>query len=181
MSSLEKKSMLAEFRPTIVFLLKFVGLYVGGNILYGMFITSYEPEVDVVTRFITHQSSLFLNLLGWDSQPVDLPGKPTTYIEWNGKGIVSVYEGCNALNVIIVFASFVFSFGPLNRKLWTYLPLSLLVIYLANIARIVLLFFVVIYLNPYVYFAHKYFFTASIYAVVLVLWVWWIRINDKRV
>lgn len=169
--------MLAEFRPTILFLLKFVGFYVVGSLFYGLYITAFEPGVDPVTNLITRQSSFVLNLIGWETHPIDLTGKPTTYIEWNGKGIVSVYEGCNGLNVIIVFLSFVAAFGPFNKKLIVYLPISLTVIYLANIARIVLLFFVVIYFQSYTYFAHKYFFTASIYLVVLLLWFWWIRKN----
>jgi exosortase family protein XrtF len=171
------RSIVDEFKPTIYFLVRFIALYVTCSLLYGVYITSYEPNVDPLTNLITNQSSFVLNVFGWETTSMDYPDKPTTYIAWRGQGIVSVYEGCNGLNVIIVFLSFIMAFGPLNRKLLIYIPISLTVIYVANVARIVLLFFVVIYLQSYSYFAHKYFFTASIYLVVLLLWFWWIRLN----
>lgn len=176
----DRKSLLKEFKPTIYFLTKFITLYVVSSLVYGIYITSYEPEVDPFTKLITNQASAVLNIFGWETIPVDYPNKPTTYIRWQGRGIVSVYEGCNSLNVIIVFLSFIAAFGPLNKKLFAYLPISLTLIYLANLTRIVLLFFVVIYFQAYTYFAHKYFFTASIYLVVLVLWFWWLRMNRQR-
>jgi len=170
-----ENSALKEFKPTIWFLGKFFGLYILGSLIYGLYITSFEPEVDPITNAVTHHSSWVLNLMGWESSALDFRGKPTTYIQWQGKGIVSVYEGCNGLNVMIIFLSFILAFGPLDRRLGAFIPFALVVIYLANLARIIFLFIVVLHLPRYTYFLHKYIFTASIYLVVLVLWLFWVK------
>lgn len=175
-----KKFRFEEFRPTIYFLGKFIGIYFAGSLLYGLYITSYEPDVDPVTSMVTRQSAWVLSTLGWESKAQDFSGKPTTFVEWHGKRIVSVYEGCNGLNVVIVFISFIIAFGPVNKTAAWFTAMSLLIIHITNLARIGFLFFVVLYFPRYSYFMHKYFFTACIYLVVLLLWLWWVRKYGKR-
>lgn len=165
---------LKDFRPTLIFLARFFAFYVVVSLAYAWFISSYEPGVDPVTRVVTKQSAWIVTQLGWESTARDYPGKPTTYIQWNHRGIVSVYEGCNSLNVMVVFLSFLFAFGPLGRKMYLFGAASLAVLYAANLARIVGLFFVVVYFPDQSYFIHKYLFTAFIYAIVLGLWIVWV-------
>jgi exosortase family protein XrtF len=86
-----------------------------------------------------------------------------------------VYEGCNGLNVMIIFVAFLVAFGPIGRTLAWFIPLGLFIIHLVNLARIGLLFWVSLYMPKYMYFTHKYFFTAILYVVVFVLWIWWVR------
>ena len=76
---------------------------------------------------------------------------------------------------MIIFVAFLFAFGPVNKSLFWFIPLGLLVIHLVNLSRITLLFWVSIYMTDYMYFMHKYFFTAILYVVVFVLWVYWVR------
>jgi exosortase family protein XrtF len=166
--------MIEEFKPTIFFLLKFFGLYLIGNLLYGWYVTSWHPQPDPMTQWVTSQSAAVLGLFGYETSVHDYPGKPTTYIEWSGKGIVSVYEGCNGLNVVIVFLSFLFAFGPYKRNLVWFASLGLFIIHVANLARIVLLFLVSIHMPDVLYFTHKYLFTAFIYLFVFLLWIWWV-------
>jgi len=166
--------MIKEFKPTIFFLLKFFGLYLIGNLLYGWYVTSWYPQPDPLTQWVTSQSAMVLDLFGYDTSVHDYPGKPTTYIAWNGKGIVSVYEGCNGLNVVIVFLAFLFAFGPYKKALAWFTPLGLLIIHVANLGRIVLLFLVSIHMPDVLYFTHKYLFTAFIYLFVFLLWIWWV-------
>lgn len=168
-------ALLKEFRPTILFLARFAGLYIAGSLLYGVFITYFEPEVDPITNIVTRQSAGIIHLLGWEADAHDYPGRSTTYILYQGKGIVSVYEGCNGLNVIIVFLAFVFSFGSRDKRAAWYLVAGIAVIHLANLARVVFLFFVVLKLPQYSYFIHKYLFTGFIYLIVFGLWLIWIK------
>jgi exosortase family protein XrtF len=165
---------LKDFKPTVIFLIKFFALYLVGNLVYGAWITSYYPRPDPVTTLVTVQSSDILNVFGWETKAYEHVTKPTTYIATPERGIVSVYEGCNGLNVVIVFLSFLLAFGPYNRKLLWFIPLGLLVIHLSNLARIVLLSVVTVHLPDFLYFTHKYFFTAFIYLFVFLLWIWWV-------
>ncbi len=163
-----------EFKPTILFLAKFIGLYIVGNLLYGWYVTAYHPKPDPVTRWVTQQTASALRTSGWDCEAHDLPGKATTYIELNNRAVISVFEGCNGLNVMIIFAAFLVAFGPITKSMAWFLPLGLLVIHLTNLGRIGLLFVVSLQLPDQFYFVHKYLFTAIIYVAVFLFWIWWV-------
>ena len=164
-----------EFLPTILFLVKFVGIYLVGNFLYGLYVTAYEPAPDPATQWVTEQTTVVLTACGWQADTNNPVNKPITNLKYKGKNILAVYEGCNGINVMIIFVAFLFAFGPVSTLLFWFIPMGLAVIHLMNLARITLLFWVSIYMTDYMYFMHKYFFTAILYVVVFVLWVWWVR------
>ncbi len=169
-----------EFKPTIVFLSKFLVFYFVGNLLYGLFVTAYHPQPDPVTQIVTRQTSACLSLTGWDTAVLDRSNKPTTAIVFDSKAIVTVYEGCSGLNVMIIFVAFVFAFGPLQKAMCWFVPLGIMIIHASNLLRIALLFLVTLYRPGYLYFSHKYLFTAFIYGFVFLLWVWWVRNFSKQ-
>lgn len=165
----------SEFRPTILFLVKFVGIYLVGNLLYGLFITSFEPKPDPVTHVVSEQTAFVLNVCGYHVVAEDDERKPTTDINYLGRTRLSVFEGCNGINTMIIFVAFLLAFGPISKNLLWFIPTGLLIIHLMNLVRITLLFFVSEYLPNAMYFTHKYFFTAILYVVIFVLWVWWVK------
>jgi len=168
-----------EFKPTIFFLVRFLGFYIAGNLLYGLYITSYEPKPDPVTQWVTHQSSWVLTQMGWSTETVHHRMRPTTSVLYQSKAIVSVYEGCNGLNVMIIFSAFLVALGPIKKTLYWFLPAGLMIIHISNLLRIVFLFWVTLYLPDFLYFTHKYLFTAFIYLIVFVMWFVWVKKYTK--
>jgi exosortase family protein XrtF len=168
-----------QFRPTIIFLLGFLGSYLVLNLVYGMYVTKYYPAVDPATEWVTAQTSSLLDKFGWANAYRNHPTKPTTYITYQGNGIISIYEGCNGLNVVIVFFAFLAGFGPYSKKLFWFVPLGLGLIHLGNLTRLLLLFWVSLELPSYLYFTHKYLFTAFLYGWVMLLWGGWLLISKK--
>jgi exosortase family protein XrtF len=168
-----------EFKPTIYFLLKFSGLYVVGNVLYGWFVHSYYPGVDPITGWVTTQTSDLLGLMGWDTVVSNQIRKATSNIIYEGRSILAVFEGCNGVNVMIIFVSFLLAFGPYTKKLMWFIPAGLGVIHIFNLFRIFLLFFVSIEMPRYMYFTHKYFFTAILYVVIFLMWIYWLQKNKS--
>jgi exosortase family protein XrtF len=170
----------SEFRPTFLFLGKFLGFYLVGNFLYGVYVTVWHPLPDPVTVWVTEQSAALLNRFGWETTTFNHMVKPTTYIAMGNQPVLAVYEGCNGLNVMIVFLSFLFSFGPVSKAMVWFIPMGVLFIYFSNLLRIILLFIVSVNLPDFLYLTHKYLFTAIIYAVVFVLWAWWVlRLSNR--
>lgn len=169
------KKTLKEFTPSLIFVGKFIGLYLVLNFLYGVLITSYESSPDPFTNQVSNQTALVLNALHWPVTIKDSPTRPTTQIIYEKRAVLSVYEGCNGINTAIIFCAFLFAFGPYRKELAWFLPLGILIIHLSNLLRIILLFFVARFSPQYMYFIHKYFFTASLYVVIFVLWFWWIK------
>jgi exosortase family protein XrtF len=174
-----KEFSIKEFKPAIFFVVKFLALYLIGNLLYGFFITAYEPVADPVTEWVTHQTAAILNLFDAPVVSYAKSDKPTVIIK-HIKPVLGVFEGCNGVNVMIVFLSFVLAFGPMNKKLAWFLPAGLLLIHISNLFRISLLFFVSIDYPQQLYFFHKYFLTAFMYGVVFALWFFWLRINKRH-
>jgi exosortase family protein XrtF len=168
-----------QFRPTLVFIGVFLATYLVLNIFYGIYITQFYPEVDPVTEWVTRQTSHTLTFFGWENRAQNHPTKPTTFISYEGTGIISIYEGCNGLNVVIVFFAFLAGFGPYVRSLIWFIPLGVMLIHFGNLARILLLFWVSLRMPDYLYFTHKYLFTAFLYGWVMLLWGAWLYLTKK--
>lgn len=165
---------LSEFKPALMFLAKFLGIYFIGNILYGFYIESYGEQADAITEWVAHQSAGVLELKGFDVALKPNPQGPTVLLTEDDKVILSVFEGCNGINVMVVFAAFLFAFGGPWWKMMWFLPLGVLIIHLANLFRISLLYYTAIHEPRYFYYFHKYFFTAILYFVVFALWALWV-------
>lgn len=164
-----------ELRPALRFLGVFLGLYLGLNVLYGLWISSYGTEADAATWIVTEHTSAIVNLFGQETTIAQNPGIPSVGIQVGLRNALNVYEGCNSLNVMIVFVSFIIAFGGNRKKLAWFIPVGLVLIYLVNLARVVGLFYVAEYWQHYFYYVHKYAFTGIIYLFVLGLWWWWIE------
>ncbi len=165
---------LKEFKPALLFVTKFLVIYFIGNIIYGVYVESFNNMADPVTTWVTNQTNYFLNGLGEGSEILTDNAQPKVHIFNGSDKVLSVYEGCNGLNVMIIFVAFLVAYGGNLRNLMWFIPLGLVLIHFANIVRIVLLYFVAYYRPNFMYFTHKFLFTGFIYAFVLVLWYWWV-------
>lgn len=174
-------SFIKDFRPALLFLARFLAVYVIGNVLYGLYIESFGDEVDAVTRVVTEQTSALLRGTGEETSTGDRAGRPIVLLMNSTEGtVLNVFEGCNGLNVMIVFVAFLAAFGgPLKMMAW-FIPAGLVVIHVFNLLRIGLLYYVATQFEHYFYFFHKYLFTAILYAVVFGLWVVWVTMVTKR-
>ncbi len=173
-------STLKEFKPALWFLGKFLGVYLLGNLAYGLFIENYKPLADPVTRLVSANTCSVLNVFGYSTSMAPHPTSPSVIIRSFGEGVINVYEGCNSVNVMVVFIAFMVAFGGFSqRKLW-FTVFGLVIIYLLNLTRVTFLFWVAERIPDYLYFVHKYLFTGIIYLVVFLLWYLWIfRLNEK--
>ncbi|MBX2963376.1 MAG: exosortase family protein XrtF [Cyclobacteriaceae bacterium] len=170
--------MINEFKPALRFLGIFVGLYLALNLLYGWWIEQYD-RADPATVFVTNQSAVLLNVFGEDTYTKPKLNTRTISIYKGSRIVVNVFEGCNGINVAIVFVAFMAAFGGDRKKMLWFIPLGLALIHVANLFRVSGLFLVAEYFQQYFYYIHKYAFTASIYVMVFLLWWIWIEKINK--
>lgn len=162
-------------KAILFFLLKFVGLYIVLNTIYAFWISGYHPLPDPLTKAVTHQTVALISIAEDDVTVGEALRSPNVPVRQNGKTIVSVFEGCNSLNVMFVFVSFIVAYtGTWKKTLWFGL-LGLLLIYIFNLVRVGLLFFIAKYYPDNLYFFHKFLFTGFLYALVFLLWYLWVR------
>ena len=170
----------SDFKPALRFLLIFLSVYFVLNLLYGVWIETLGQQPDVVTHWVSNQSAAIVRAMGWEAEAVPNPDRPTIRMTDGNKTILNVFEGCNGLNVIIVFLAFIMAFGGSLKKMLWFVPLGILVIHLFNLFRILLLYFLASNNSTYFYYFHKYFFTAMIYLAVFFLWWLWIILNHGK-
>ncbi len=181
-----------EFKPAIMFLVKFLVSFVSLSLLYSfVYLKPYKAAKypDPMTRWVTDQSVWSLNLLNFNAhaeiKPKDGDIEETAkgmfktdesvYILYGEKDTVRVVEGCNGLAVMILFLAFIVAFaGPWQRKVW-FIILGIIIIHLANIFRISLLSYISTQFELSDYKIQKHLFTTFIYLFVFGLWYWWVN------
>jgi exosortase family protein XrtF len=170
-----------EVKPSFFFIAKFLAIYLVSNFLYGWWITSYVPDPDPITVEVTRHSTFILDILGYEVSSVVHHSKPSQRILLDERPVLSVFEGCNGVNVWIIFVAFIIAFSKFSKKTLIFILGGTGVIYLVNQARIIFLFFISLAYPDALYFFHKYFFTAGIYLVVFGMWYYWIKVYDGRI
>lgn len=173
-------SLYQDFKPSILFLAKFIGLYIVLNVAYGFYLDASKGEADVMTKWVTEQTAAIIDIYEDKIGTGPKDDLKSIFIFKDSQAILSVYEGCNGLNVMVIFVSFLIAYGKIGKRMLWFIPLGLLVIHLFNILRILLLFHVTISMPDFLYFSHKYLFTAFIYIAVFGMWALWIfKVNEK--
>lgn len=162
-------------KKAVRFLLIFVGLYLVLNVSYGSFVQYYYPTSDPFTRWVTSQVTWLLSRFDPSvTSEVSLYNNNIAVLK-DKVTIISVFEGCNGLNVIIVYLVFLLAFQGSTASTIKFGAAGIVGIHFFNLGRIVLLYIVALYFRPQLYFFHKYFFTGVIYAFVFALWYLWVR------
>src|SRR5688572_24221793 len=87
----DQNPMLQEFKPALMFLGKFLAIYLAGNVLYGVYVESFGQQPDRITYWVTDQSSHALQYFGCHTNTVPNPERSTVFIKENGKVILSVF------------------------------------------------------------------------------------------
>ena len=169
-----------QFRPIILFILKFSIVYGIGSYLYGLYIEQYPNALDPFSWEITREVTTVLKQFFSDIMQQDYPGYALSDIYCSGNVIVRIIEGCNGASTMILFTAFVIAFsGSYKHTLW-YIPTGLVIIHIANIFRIFIIGVVTLKKPEWAHFFHDYFFPAAIYGTIFILWVIWVRMVLKQ-
>ncbi len=183
-----------EFKPTILFLAKFFGIYFLFSMLYGFYISSYDtsdpPQTDPITKYIAVNCGKTASILGYQFRIIEddhvnaVNKSEVTYdsIWLDNNYAISIEEGCNGINIMILFVAFVVAFGGKLLNMVLFIPAGLLFIHISNIARLMLLSLLnVEWGGEAFHFFHKYGFTAVIYLSVFLLWyLWVVKFSGKQ-
>jgi exosortase family protein XrtF len=170
----------SELRPSLLFLGKFIGFYLIVSFLYGWWVTAYEPRPDPATQLAARQSAVILRWFGYPVSTEAHSTSPAERVLLKNHSILSVYEGCNGINVWIIFAGFMLALGKPGLRLAGFVLCGSVVIYVLNLGRILALFFISLSYPEAVYFVHKYLFTALLYGAVFGMWYFWISYHGRR-
>jgi exosortase family protein XrtF len=179
---MESRTLLQEFRPAIKFLLIFVVVYLTGNVIYGIWIEQMKPRPDQMTIIVTNQTVFFLKLMDEPVAALVSQVGPTVSVVRDGWGTaIRVFEGCNGINVMIVFIAFLVAFGGNWKSVTLFTVAGLVIIHIANLLRIGLLYYTAVNRPQFFYYFHKYFFTGILYSMVFILWYLWVNRAQNKI
>ena len=145
--------------------------------LYAIYLNSYAGatfEVDGFTKQVSIQTKNVLIFFGQDVEISKHPLDTSYKLALNGKVVARVIEGCNAINVMVLFTAFVFAFSSTFKKTSLFILFGIALIHLLNIIRIVLLTIALYHYPQYKELLHGTVFPLFIYGVVFLLWIVWI-------
>ncbi|MDZ7846827.1 MAG: exosortase family protein XrtF [Owenweeksia sp.] len=140
-----------EFKPTVYFLVKFFVIYFGFSWLYGFYISSYDtaapPKTDPITRFVTYNCTRSAAAMGYEPRVEEddhlnrtvMPEVTYDSVWLDEIYAVSIEEGCNGINTMVLFLAFVIAYGGQLINMLIFIPAGVIFIHLANIGRLLLL------------------------------------------
>jgi exosortase family protein XrtF len=96
---------------------------------------------------------------------------PLQKIFFHKENVVSIEDGCNALELFILYAGFIICMParPLRRTL--FIVGGIIAIYITNVIRCAGVAYIILYHNRYANFAHHYVFTFVVYGLIIALWL----------
>ncbi len=166
-----------DFKPILIFILKFVIVWGVLLILYNVYLGRYHSEnkPDPYSQQVASWTSTSMNALGFQTQTMDAPNRPWTWILMEGKRISYINEGCNAVSIMLIFVAFIAAFSTTWKQTILYILGGLFIIQFMNVVRIVLLNYIFAYHNQYGEMAHDYLFPAILYGTIVLLWIIWVK------
>jgi exosortase family protein XrtM len=149
------------------FLVAFAAAYVVGHVGY------YAIPDQVLREVVIH-----FGVVVPSAGAIDLLA-PAERVVAQGHTLVSpratleVVRGCDGIGTALLLAAAIVAFpGAWSRKL-TGLALGLALVYVVNLVRIVVLYFVVAYRGDWFQFLHTYLVPVAFVALVAVFFAWW--------
>lgn len=104
-------------------------------------------------------------------QEFSLSGGGTALLR-NGKTSVGIADTCNGLELYVLYLAYIIAFPQKTKVKLLFLFAGLPLLVLINILRVVALASIYEYLPDFFLFAHHYFFTATMYIGIFLIWYW---------
>jgi exosortase family protein XrtF len=132
-------------------------------------------EIDGITRLVARQTQQTMVFFKTDFQIEKENGEGFFRLLYCGSYVARMIEGCNAISVLILFVSFVFSFSGKLKKTLIFMIIGSCLIYSLNVIRIAILCVLMFHFPEREGLLHGVLFPLFIYGIVFLLWLLWIN------
>lgn len=174
-----------NFLPSAVkkFLLRSLLIFLIWKLLYHLILFPVripDKQLTNVTTYLTQQL-LFINYpkatVTIESKDVPLP---RNIIYLNNKKVVGIADGCNGLELYVLYVGFLIAFSGSFKKVMQYAILGTLIIFVLNTFRSYAITLLNIYGSSLTEVAHHYFFKLLIYGIMFLLWMRFTKTTEKN-
>ena len=168
------------YKPFLVFLASFFLTYIILTFLYQSYLSNFEKnKLDSITKIVGRNTEQVLLLFTNDASIQEVSAEPYLRLVYHQKYVARLIEGCNGISVIILFISFVVAFSGKWIATMLFIFGGSLLIYILNVFRIAALSALIFYFPNQESLLHGVIFPLSIYGVVFILWLIWVRKFSK--
>jgi exosortase family protein XrtF len=158
----------------VVFFAKALAIYVVWYLVYDLWMLP-DGRVDAwLSEHIVRVSGALLSGMGFD---VVASGRIVGLV---GANMLEIVNGCNGIEVLGLFVGFVVAYPGRTENRYWFIPLGILVLYVTNVVRIVVLAITQLHVPAIFDVTHDYSTTAIFYAVVFVMWVFWVNYGARN-
>ena len=172
-----------KYKSVLRFIFMFLGSYLVFTLLYNLYLEFFRSPVyypDYFTHLVAKQSEALISSFGYNAQILPHQSELSMKLIVNDAYLARIVEGCNAISIIILFASFVLSFFGKLKLTLLYLLAGAVIVYAMNIIRIAILAIGIYEYPEYTDFLHSIIFPLIIYGTVFILWLIWVRIYSRK-
>lgn len=144
--------------------------------MYQGYLSRFDTHaVDAITELVARNTVQLVTLFETDFYIKQISNTSYIMFYYNQQSVARMIEGCNAISVIILFASFVISFSGKWKTTFLFILGGSIFIYILNVIRIALLCLALYRFPEYQSLLHEIIFPLFIYGVVFFLWVVWVN------
>ncbi|MEO1022674.1 MAG: archaeosortase/exosortase family protein [Bacteroidota bacterium] len=161
--------------PLVQFALKALGIFVAWYILYELWLLPDGRLDEWLSLNIIGNVSGILQLFGYDIYTVN------RIIGVNGFSGVELVDGCNGISAMGLFFGFIFAFPGAWKEKAYFSIFGVLIIYLINILRVVVLTVTKVEWPSLFDFTHDYSTTAIFYLIIFLMWVLWVKVSETTI
>ena len=173
------KNYFVQYRPFLLFLIKFFLVYFVLTFLYQYYLKYFDSaflfQVDGFTQLVANQVNNVLMFLGYDSSIMPHTNEASVKLILNHIFVARIVEGCNALSIMILFVAFIVAFSGKWLHTILFIIGGCLLIHVLNVLRIVMLSIALLQYPEQEHLLHGVVFPLFIYGVVFGLWVVWVN------
>lgn len=169
-----------KYKSALGFIVKFFVVYAILTYFYSLYLANFEGEPDGVTRIVANQTESIINAFGYEAKVVQHTAEPTMKLLVHGNYVGRIVEGCNSISVLILFITFVIAFTGNLKNTILFILVGSILVYLANLFRIVILGIGLYSFPAQEYVLHQIVFPTIIYGMVFLLWMFWVQKFSKR-
>ena len=152
-----------------IFMLKAVIIFIVWELLYNLLLKPFGIPNQFLTNLTTICTAKFLAIFYPDAQALLSPFKALITI--HGQKVIGIADPCNALEIFVLYISFLFCFPANNKRRIIYTAIGVPAIFCINIIRCAAITWLNIEHRGWVDVSHHYIFTTLVYLMVFYLWV----------
>lgn len=153
----------------IGFLLKALVLFIGWQVLYYAYLLPNGALNDFLSTLVVQGTDIGLRLLGFDTY------YQGHYIYMDDQAVVLVNNGCNGLELFVLYMGFLICFPGSWKYKAFFIPAGVLVVFILNILRNIALVLNYRFFETTFDFNHKYTYVFIVYVVVFAMWRFWLN------